>query len=111
MARPPVGQRIEGMGHFPPVRQPVAVAVRRQRIRAGGEFGAVVQRVVVRVRILRIRPRAGFLPVRSSVAIRIVRRASPFGRFNAAMRAQADQIVVISRFRFTRDDGVKASLQ
>ncbi len=41
----------------------------------------------------------------------IARAASPFGRFNAAMRAQADQIVVISRFRFTRDDGVKASLQ
>ena len=41
----------------------------------------------------------------------IARAASPFGRFNAAMRVQADQIVVISRFRFTRDDGVKASLQ
>ena len=33
-----------------------------------------------------------------------------FGRFNAAMRRQADQIVVVSRFRFTRDDALQAQV-
>ncbi len=40
----------------------------------------------------------------------IVRSAAPFGPFSTAMRAQADQIVVTSRFRFTRDDGLETSL-
>jgi len=43
-------------------------------------------------------------------AIAIVHAAAPFGPFSAAMRAQADQIVVTSRFRFTRDDGLETSL-
>ncbi len=43
-------------------------------------------------------------------AIAIVRAAGPFGRFSEAMRRQADQIVVTSRFRFTRDDGLETSL-
>jgi protein TonB len=43
-------------------------------------------------------------------AMAIVHAASPFGPFSAAMRAQADQIVVTSRFRFTRDDGLETSL-
>ncbi len=43
-------------------------------------------------------------------AIAIVRAASPFGPFSAAMRQQADQIVVTSRFRFTREDGLETSL-
>jgi protein TonB len=43
-------------------------------------------------------------------AVAIVHAASPFGPFNPAMRAQADQIVVTSRFRFTRDDGLETSL-
>ncbi|MDP3760191.1 MAG: TonB family protein [Ramlibacter sp.] len=34
----------------------------------------------------------------------IARAAGPFGRFNDAMRRQADQIVVVSRFKFTRDE-------
>ena len=34
----------------------------------------------------------------------IARSAAPFGRFSAAMRSKADQIVVVSRFRFTRDE-------
>ncbi len=33
-----------------------------------------------------------------------------FGRFSDAMRRQADQIVVVSRFRFTRDDGLQTQL-
>ena len=43
-------------------------------------------------------------------AVAIVRAASPFGPFSSAMRAQADQIVVTSRFRFTREDGLETSL-
>jgi protein TonB len=34
----------------------------------------------------------------------IARAAGPFGRFTDAMRKQADQIVVVSRFKFTRDE-------
>lgn len=33
-----------------------------------------------------------------------------FGRFSDAMRRQADQIVVVSRFRFTREDGLQTQL-
>ena len=43
-------------------------------------------------------------------AVAIVRAAGPFGRFTADMRKQADQIVVTSRFRFTRDEGLETSL-
>ena len=43
-------------------------------------------------------------------ALAIVRAAGPFGPFSAAMRRNADQIVVTSRFRFTRDDGLETSL-
>ncbi len=43
-------------------------------------------------------------------ALAIVMAAAPFGNFSPAMRAQADQIVVTSRFRFTRDDGLETSL-
>lgn len=43
-------------------------------------------------------------------AVAIVRAASPFGNFTPAMRAQADQIVVTSRFRFTREDGLETTL-
>jgi len=34
----------------------------------------------------------------------IARSASPFGDFSSDMRRQADQIAVVSRFKFTRDD-------
>lgn len=43
-------------------------------------------------------------------AIAIVMAAGPFGPFSAAMRAQADQIVVTSRFRFTREDELETTL-
>lgn len=43
-------------------------------------------------------------------ALAIVHAAAPFGPFSAAMRRQADQIVVTSRFRFTREDGLETSL-
>ena len=43
-------------------------------------------------------------------SLAIVRAAAPFGPFSAAMRALADQIVVTSRFRFTRDEGLETTL-
>jgi protein TonB len=41
-------------------------------------------------------------------AVALVRSAAPFGAFTSAMRREADQIVVTSRFRFTREDGFEA---
>jgi protein TonB len=43
-------------------------------------------------------------------AVAIVYAAAPFGAFSDAMRRQADQIVVTSRFRFTREDGLETTL-
>ena len=40
----------------------------------------------------------------------IARAAAPFGAFNQAMRRKADQIVVVSRFRFTRDETLETRL-
>ncbi len=40
----------------------------------------------------------------------IARSAGPFGEFSSAMRRQAEQIVVVSRFRFTRDDTLETRL-
>ena len=49
-------------------------------------------------------------PMLDSRAQQIVRAASPFSGFSAPMRRQADQIVVSSRFRFTREDGLETTL-
>lgn len=43
-------------------------------------------------------------------AATIARAAGPFGRFNDAMRRRADQIVLVSRFKFTRDDTLETRL-
>ena len=43
-------------------------------------------------------------------AMTIARNAGPFGRFNDAMRRKADQIVVVSRFKFTRDETLETKL-
>ena len=43
-------------------------------------------------------------------AMAIVRSAGPFGRFSPAMRRQAEQIWVVSRFKFTRDDTMESRL-
>lgn len=43
-------------------------------------------------------------------AASIARAAGPFGKFNEAMRRRADQIVVVSRFKFTRDDTLETKL-
>jgi len=40
----------------------------------------------------------------------IVRGTGPFDRFTEAMRRKADQIVVVSRFKFTRDDTLETRL-
>jgi protein TonB len=40
----------------------------------------------------------------------IARSAGPFGEFSSAMRRQADQIAVVSRFKFTRDDTLETKL-
>ena len=43
-------------------------------------------------------------PLLDERAVAIVRNAAPFGNFTTQMRAQADQIVVVTRFNFSRDD-------
>jgi protein TonB len=40
----------------------------------------------------------------------IARSAAPFGQFNEGMRRKADQIMVISRFKFTRDETLETRL-
>lgn len=40
----------------------------------------------------------------------IARNAGPFGPFTDAMRRRADQIVVVSRFKFTRDETLETKL-
>jgi protein TonB len=49
-------------------------------------------------------------PLLDQRAVAIVRAAGPFGAFTPAMQAQADQIIVTSRFRFTRDVGLEATV-
>jgi protein TonB len=41
----------------------------------------------------------------------IVRGAGPYGHFTAPMRAQFDRLVFVSRFRFTREQGLQASVE
>lgn len=43
-------------------------------------------------------------------AATIARSAGPFGHFSPAMRRQADQILVVSRFKFTRDETLEAAV-
>lgn len=40
----------------------------------------------------------------------IANNAGPFGAFNAAMRRKADRIVLVSRFKFTRDEVLETKL-
>ena len=40
----------------------------------------------------------------------IARAAGPFGLFSEGMRREADQIVVVSRFKFTRDETLEAKV-
>jgi protein TonB len=43
-------------------------------------------------------------------AVAIVHAAGPYGRFTQAMRKQADQLAIPSRFRFTREEGLETTL-
>jgi protein TonB len=43
-------------------------------------------------------------------ALSIVQAAAPFGSFSAAMKKQADQLVIPTRFRFSREDGFETSV-
>ena len=43
-------------------------------------------------------------------AVAIVRAAAPFGPFTSAMRRRADQLVITSRFKFTREEGLETTL-
>ena len=43
-------------------------------------------------------------------AVAIVRASAPFGPFTSAMRRMADQLVVTSRFRFTREEELETTL-
>jgi protein TonB len=43
-------------------------------------------------------------------ALAIAQAAAPFGNFSDDMKSKADQIVVTSRFRFTRTEGMQATM-
>lgn len=49
-------------------------------------------------------------PLLDERAVAIVRNTAPFGPFSAHMRQTADQIVVVSRFRFARDDSLRTRM-
>jgi protein TonB len=44
-------------------------------------------------------------------AVAIVHAAAPFGAFTKEMRRQADQLVITSRFRFTREEGFETRVE
>ncbi|NMM75947.1 TonB family protein [Acidovorax sp. SRB_24] len=50
-------------------------------------------------------------PLLDSRAEAIARAAGPFGAFNAEMRRKADQIAVVSRFKFTREQTLETSVR
>jgi protein TonB len=56
-----------------------------------------------------VRPSSSRLLDRRAVAI--VRAAAPYTKFTAQMRRKTDQLVVTSRFRFTRDEGFEATAE
>lgn len=49
-------------------------------------------------------------PLLDKRAIAIVHAAAPFGPFTDAMRRGADQLVITSRFRFSRNEGLETTL-
>ncbi len=76
-------------------------------------YGELVMNIVIDVRgrvieteIIRGSPSK----VLDKRAAAIVRAAGPFGLFDAKMRAEADQLVITSKFRFTRDEGLETEL-
>lgn len=55
-----------------------------------------------------VRPSSSKILDRRAVAI--VQAAAPFGPFSSAMRRRADQLVITSRFKFTREEGLETTL-
>lgn len=49
-------------------------------------------------------------PILDRRAVAIVKAAAPFGPFTTAMRRKADQLVITSRFKFTREEGLSTTL-
>ena len=49
-------------------------------------------------------------PLLDARALAIVRSTAPFGPFSARMRKHSDQIVVVARFRFARDDQLRTRM-
>ncbi len=49
-------------------------------------------------------------PILDRYAIAIVNAAAPYGEFTTAMRRKADELVITSRFRFTRDESLQTTL-
>ncbi len=49
-------------------------------------------------------------PILDRYAEAIVRAAAPYGEFTTAMRRKAEELVITSRFRFTRDEALKATV-
>jgi periplasmic protein TonB len=94
-------RRIEERGtrDFPEINGKKLYGELTMNITIDGE-GRVIEADIVRPSSSRILDRR---------AIAIVRAAGPFGRFSSDMRKQADQIVVTSRFRFTRDEGLETT--
>ena len=49
-------------------------------------------------------------PVLDRYAVAIVKAAAPYGEFTSAMSRRAEQLVITSRFRFTRDESLETTL-
>ncbi|WP_418321357.1 energy transducer TonB [Piscinibacter sakaiensis] len=49
-------------------------------------------------------------PILDRYAVAIVNAAAPLGEFTAEMRRKADELVITSRFRFTRDESLQTTL-
>jgi len=94
--------RIEERGtrHFPELAGKKLYGELTMNVTVDAE-GRVVETEVVRASDSKVLDRR---------AIAIVRAAAPFGPFNAAMRRRADQLVITSRFKFTREEGLETTL-
>ncbi|MBM3387034.1 MAG: TonB family protein [Betaproteobacteria bacterium] len=107
--------------HIGPATQEVAYALYydrlRQRIESEGTrhfpqaqgsklYGELIMAITLdhqgRVLATEVARSSGRPPL-DEHATRIVRQAAPYGAFSEAMRQQADQIVVVTGFRFARD--------
>ncbi len=82
---------------------------------AGGQklYGQLTMVITVddRGRLVRAEvARSSGQPLLDQRAVAIVRSAVPFERFSANMRRQADQMVVVTRFQFSRDGTLQTQL-